>query len=155
MFGELILRRKLPDDMNASYTLRKRWHVECSCGKKLTIPEWYLIRPHSPKRSCGHLRKTNKTIFNQEYRIWLMMLRRCSDEKHVSYKRYGGRGIKVCEEWANQETGFEAFLAYIGPRPSPKHTIDRVDNNQGYQPFFEGRRQVRWATPEEQASNKG
>lgn len=86
-----------------------------------------------------------------------MMHVRTEDPRHVSYHRYGGRGIKVCAEWHKSnpdDKGFERFLAHIGPAPSLKHSIDRINNNVGYQPTFEGKRQVRWATADQQAANK-
>lgn len=154
-FGQLTLRGRVRENPKHSATVRKRWRCECSCGKMLTVPEYYLVRKPSPKTSCGCLRKTSKTIYNQEYRIWLMMLRRTTDETHVSWKHYGGRGIKVCGEWSDPVSGFDTFLAFVGPRPSPEHTIDRINNDQGYQPYYNGARQVRWATADAQAANKG
>lgn len=158
IFGKLKLIQRV-NTRGTSPNLRIQWICECTCGnpERLRVPQAYLFRDPNPKVDCGCSRKTNKTIYNQEYRIWLMMLKRTTDPNHVSYKDYGGRGIKVCPEWSSPEGGFTAFLEFIGPRPSPGHTVDRVDNNLGYQPFQEDgvTRQVRWATGTEQAANKG
>lgn len=59
------------------------------------------------------------------------MRKRCLNPKHPKYPRYGGRGITICERWLNS---FDNFIADMGPRP-PKLTLERVDNNQGYDPF--------------------
>jgi hypothetical protein len=73
------------------------------------------------------------------------MIQRCHNPNYPQWKDYGGRGIEVCNEWRNS---FEAFFRYIGPRPSPNHTIDRIENNRGYEPG-----NVRWATRKEQNRN--
>lgn len=151
--GKLTLLRKLPKSKNVPGV---RWKVQCNCGSSepFIVQEAYLRRKDNPRIDCGCGRKTNKTLFNSEYRIWLMMLRRTTDPTHVSYEDYGGRGIKVCPEWSDWDTGFTAFLAHIGPRPSPIHTVERVNNDQGYQPTYDGKVQVVWATPLEQAQNR-
>ena len=162
VFGKLTLRQRLRENKSHSATIRRRWRAECSCGTFITVPEYYLIRQPNPKVDCGCGRKTSKTIYNEEYRIWLMMHVRTEDERHVSYKDYGGRGIKVCPEWnraSEDGLGFDRFLAFIGPRPTPGHSIDRVDVNLGYQPYARpgdntSPIQVRWATSSEQAANK-
>jgi len=155
-FGRLILRQKTRENPEVSIAIRKQWVCDCDCGTRVTVPQWYLVRNPNPKVNCGQCPdlKTTKTLFNQEYRIWLMMLKRCNDPRHVSYKEYGGRGIKVCEEWSDLVTGFDAFLTFVGPRPSERHSIDRIDNDQGYQPFYNGERQVKWSTPAEQRANQ-
>ena len=72
---------------------------------------------------------------------------RCRNPNHQAFKNYGGRGIKVCERWQHD---FAAFLADVGPRPSPNHWLDRYPNNDGhYEPG-----NTRWATRKESAANK-
>jgi hypothetical protein len=80
--------------------------------------------------------------------IWRNMLARCHDPRSKDYPRYGARGIAVCPEWRGA-LGVRAFVAHIGPRPSRAHTVDRVDNDRGYEPG-----NVRWATGEEQHNNR-
>jgi hypothetical protein len=57
------------------------------------------------------------------------MIQRCTNPKQKSYATYGARGIAVCERWRQS---FEAFYTDMGPRPSPKHTLERRNNNEGY-----------------------
>lgn len=83
-----------------------------------------------------------------EYRIWSGMHTRCSNPNRDFAHRYMERGIRVCPEWTGPG-GFEAFYAHVGPRPSPRHSIDRIDNDRGYEPG-----NVRWATPAEQQRNQ-
>ena len=81
-----------------------------------------------------------------EHRIWRAMKERCYYEKHIVYKYYGGRGIEVCQRWRHS---FENFLEDMGPRPSSKHSIDRMDCDGDYSPG-----NCRWATVDEQRKNK-
>lgn len=74
------------------------------------------------------------------------MIQRCTNPKNIGWKRYGGRGITVCERWLHS---FTDFLADMGPKPSPELTIDRIENNGNYEPG-----NCRWATKEQQTKNR-
>ena len=78
------------------------------------------------------------------YHSWAMMLQRCTNPNHVAFERYGGAGIRVCEEWSQS---FLAFLRDMGPRPEGK-TIGRIDGKGNYEPG-----NCEWQTYEEQANN--
>ena len=92
----------------------------------------------------GHARDG---LASPEYRAWASMKARCLNKNNASFERYGGAGVSVCLKWIDS---FEAFLADVGPRPSPKHSIDRFPDRHGnYEPG-----NVRWATPKEQSINR-
>jgi hypothetical protein len=82
-----------------------------------------------------------------EYVAWMAMKARCANPRTRDYELYGGRGVRVCDRWLES---FESFLADVGRRPSPKHSLDRHPNKDGnYEPG-----NVRWATMSEQNRNK-
>lgn len=83
--------------------------------------------------------------FSAEYRAWMKMLHRCYAPTYHRYDRYGGRGIGVCELWRSSAV---AFISDMGPKPSPKHSLDRINNDGNYEP-----ENCRWATKSEQIAN--
>jgi hypothetical protein len=83
---------------------------------------------------------------SKEYECWRRIKQRCHNPKDKDYPAYGGRGIRVCDAW---RASFREFLAAVGPAPSPRHSLDRIDNDRGYEPG-----NVRWALPVEQANNR-
>lgn len=93
-----------------------------------------------------------------EYRAWHRIKYRCESKKSKDYQRYGGRGIRVCLRW---NLSVQAFLTDMGPRPSPRHEIDRIDNDGHYScgKCDECRANgwtanCRWATKKTQANNR-
>lgn len=94
-------------------------------------------------RAKDKSRLTGKRLW-PEYGVWKSMRTRCTNPNTASWDRYGGRGISVCERW----NSFDAFIEDMGRRPTPEHTLDRVNNDGNYEPG-----NCRWATIEEQRSN--
>lgn len=93
------------------------------------------------------------THYNKHYRqthplyiTWQSMRQRCSDPSTNSYEHYGGRGIKVCDRWLHS---YKNFIADMGEKPTPDHSIDRIDVDGNYEPS-----NCRWATNAEQRMNK-
>ncbi len=126
---------------------RRIYVCKCDCGAIKTTSSKNLRH----RKTCGHgvelhgESATPKRQATHEYRTWQQMLRRCYTATNKSFPEYGGRGITVCDEWRRS---FTEFLRYMGRKPSPVHSIDRIDGTKGY---FPGN--VRWATPKEQARN--
>lgn len=152
-FGRLVVL-----DAEPVYERTKlRWLCRCDCGSEKRVTAAALRRGKST--SCGcYLRSlygttnvshgtTRGGARHPLYAVWVGMKDRCCNPNCGGYKNYGGRGIVVCERWRND---FAAFIADMGPRPSPKHTLDRYPDNDGnYEPG-----NVRWATAKEQANNR-
>lgn len=158
-YGNLKVIERAPNRGKQTY-----WLCECQCENKtrLVVRGGDLKNGHT--KSCGCLKKISD-IANIEkynlnnghvlhgqsnsrlYKIWIDMIRRCSNPKCKRYKDYGGKGIKVCAEWENS---FESFANWaISNGYSDKLTIDRINNDDGYCP-----NNCKWSTYQEQNFNK-
>lgn len=121
------------------------WICRCACGNTKEVRANDLKSGNS--QSCGCVKYKHGKTRTTEYHSWNLMKDRCFNTNCPAFNRYGGRGITVCERWRDS---FENFLADMGPRPSPKHSVDRINNDEGYSPD-----NCRWATDTEQVRNRG
>ena len=125
-----------------------RWTCKCACGNDAVVIISNLLNGHT--KSCGCLKKTNdqnKThgmSRTKIYIVWSNMIQRCTDPLATEYEHYGGRGIRVSDNWKT----FETFYNDMGD-PPPGLTIDRINNDKGY-----SKENCRWATYSQQALNR-
>jgi hypothetical protein len=113
------------------------------CSKDFTGPSDHKFCG----RSCATAARNTKHGLSHipEHAVWCSMRQRCLNPNDESYKRwYGSKGITICERWSD----FGNFIADMGRRPTPEHTIERRDGTKGYSPD-----NCKWATPTEQARN--
>lgn len=132
------------------------WLTRCGCGNERPVQGSKLRKGESI--SCGCMKPVLSAIaatrhgnaargrLTPEYRVWSNLIFRCENAGGKSWEDYGGRGIRVCERWRRD---FGAFLMDMGPKPSPKHEIDRIDVNGDYDPM-----NCRWVTRAVNARNK-
>lgn len=120
------------------------WYCQCECGKIIETSTHSLKSGNST--SCGCSRIKYKKINERLYRIWAGIKTRCFNEKKKEYKNYGGRGIKICDEWLEYKN-FYIWAMTNGYKDNL--TIERIDVNGNYEP-----NNCTWITIQEQQKNK-
>lgn len=134
------------------------WRCRCVCGSEVRVKRSHLR--NGSTKSCGCLRREDSAVKlhilnfkhgeslpeTPEFRAWSAMIQRCTNPATPGFKNWGGRGIDICVRWRNS---YSVFLADMGRRPSPVHTLERRNNAAGYDP-----ENCYWATMTEQQRNK-
>lgn len=129
------------------------WKCKCDCGKECVVRTVHLTKGYT--KSCGCLQKertsetnTRHSLSNTRiYYVWGRIIGRCTNEKSNDYKYYGGRGIKICNEWKNNFQSFYDWARNNGYKEGL--TIDRIDVNGDYEPS-----NCRWVSRKIQSLNK-
>ena len=147
VFGRLTVVDRAPNPEHK----QTRWNCLCQCGNETIVFSSNLKSGHTV--SCGCFRKETTGIHRITHglsgttnsKLWSWMKDRCSNPNNPCYAAYGGRGISVCTRWVES---LEAFHDDMGERPTPEHSIERQDNDKGYNPC-----NCYWADKVAQANN--
>ena len=147
-FGRLkVLNRE-----NNSISGQVIWKCKCICNKIINVQGGNLKSKQTTSCGCYRDEVTSKRSTSHgmtkssEFISWSAMLSRCINQNDPAYNRYGGRGIVVCDRWKDS---FENFYEDMGPKPSDKHSIDRISVDGNYEP-----NNCKWSNSKDQARNR-
>ena len=150
-FGRLTIIGRAPNNGKSGNAF---WHCRCDCGGENVV--WAPSLRQGKSRSCGCLQseisaavhRTHGMCGTTEYNVWTRIIQRCTNPKDTGWKRYGERGISVCDRWRASFADYWAdILAEIGPRP-PGMELGRKDYDKGFEPG-----NVRWVARRERMFN--
>jgi len=142
VFGSFTLLGRVPTACVGA----SQYALKCVCGKIVIRTSSRLLQWTPTCARCpSNPRADSSGTKTPEYRAWQHMKSRCYLPTNKKYHNYGARGIAVCDRWRDS---FENFLEDVGQRPSPRHSLDRRDNNGNYEPA-----NCWWATAKQQANN--
>lgn len=143
------------------------WLVRCACGAEFTRRTTalkdarYKLRCPTCRRAAISEKLTGRVVGHglsraadgrhaPLYRLWIGIRERCYRRSNKSFKHYGGRGVRMHDDWLHDFPAFATYIAEtLGERPSTDHSIDRMDNDGHYEPG-----NLRWATPDQQVGNR-
>lgn len=151
--GELTVLRKSKNVLIQFHgRIETLWFCRCSCGQLMVVPT--SLFSYKKQCNCGHVKKEVQKHCSKWrlYRVWCNMKARCENPSRKDYRYYGGRGIKMCDEWSKNYSSFNEWVynnGYDPDAPFGKCTIDRIDVNGDYCP-----ENCRWVDMSVQSSNK-
>ena len=150
-FGKLTVLKRTANYVSKNGTTKRvQWLCRCDCGKEIVVASNNLTRGHT--QSCGCIRKEKQFFIHglrhtKIYNVWNNIRQRCNNPNVKCYSRYGGRGIKVCNEWQNDFLTFYEWAIQNGYKEGL--SIDRIDNNGNYEPC-----NCRWVDNKTQSNNR-
>lgn len=161
-FGRLLVIERAEPVVSESGNKSQMWRCVCDCGNETIVRHSNLTRGTTTSCGCYHREKFgdinrthNLSHKSHLYSVWKNIKDRCYREKCKSYKNYGGRGIKVCDEWKNDYKKFYEWAMANGYEEKQTAggvnilSIDRINNDGNYEP-----QNCRWVTADIQAKNK-
>jgi len=148
-FSRLIVIERVKNHIQPNGSQYVQWLCKCDCGNEVIVLAGHLVSGHT--KSCGCLHKEKLTKHGKSrtkiYQVYRDMKARCYNPNCKPYKNYGGRGIKICNEWKNN---FKIFYDWaINNGYQDNLTIDRIDVNGNYEPS-----NCRWVNKYIQSRNR-
>lgn len=162
MDTQLTFVKELAPKIIKNGAKRRMCLCQCACGKTVKVQYDNFKSGHTTSCNCKRSKFSNGLSKTPEYQVYSSILQRCYNKSTRNYHRYGKRGIKLCQRWENSFIDFyNDIIATIGKRPSQSFSLDRKNNDQGYNcgcckqckshkwPF-----NCRWATRIQQSNNR-
>lgn len=155
-FGRLTVLHEEEPHYTKGGSKKRMWLCKCDCGKTKIVNGNSLTCGRTKSCGCllvdnGRAKSKGDRHRDRLYILWIGMRQRCNNKNHKSYKWYGGKGIKVCDEWDNDYESFKKWAydnGYDKTLPRGVQTIDRINSDLDYSPD-----NCRWATQKEQVRN--
>ena len=157
-YGRLVVLSRAEDYVAPNGKHHVRWLCQCDCGNQTVVDTGDLADGHT--QSCGCYRVESATDLNTThggshdrlYKVYANMKNRCYNEKSDDYPYYGGRGIRICDEWRNDYAAFKEWAyanGYDETAEKGECTIDRINVDGNYEPS-----NCRWVSMAEQSRNR-
>lgn len=148
-YGKLTVLNRVDNKRQKNGKTQVYWLCQCACGNTTIVRSTCLNSGNTTSCGCN----LNKPIHNHSrdriYRIWCSMKQRCNNSKSAWYSYYGGRGIKVCDEWNGRHSFVKFYEWAMNNGYNDELTIDRINNDGNYEPS-----NCHWITVKEQLKNR-